>query len=151
MLQHMIQCAMLFYSHIPHLRMGIKNQFLQRSSSQYSNSLEVLLCLPIDLPDWFLHTHVDQLISVPVLEEETSGAVSSVDMDSTLIFIAQKNESTMVKCSLLQDRSSCIIRLTQLQLFANTCTDIMLMVSQPSETVFQIILHRNMKVMLRIL
>lgn len=47
-----------------------------------------------------MHMHYNQLISVQVLEDKNSGAVYSVDNDITFIFIAQKNESAMVKCKL---------------------------------------------------
>lgn len=70
-----------------------------------------------------------QLISICVPVEKNSGAVYSVDMDRTLIFIEEKDKSMMIKCKLHpgQKNKSLIILLTELQLSANTCTDRMLM------------------------
>lgn len=80
-----------------------------------------------------MHMHYNQLISVQVLEDKNSGAVYSVDNDITFIFIAQKNESAMVKCKLhprqkKSNKHSCIMIPTKL-LFSSICTGSMLMVS----------------------
>lgn len=54
-----------------------------------------------------------------------------MDMDRTLIFIEEKDESMMIKCKLHpgQKNKSLIILLTEPQRSANTCTDRMLMLS----------------------
>lgn len=55
-----------------------------------------LVRLPVDPDYWFyLSVCYNHLISVHVLEEENSSTVYSVDMDFT--FIAQKDESAIVK------------------------------------------------------
>lgn len=74
-----------------------------------------------------MNAHFDsqcsQLSSVSVLEEENSGEVYSVDVDISLIFIAQKDKNEIVKCKTHPDPA------TQLWLFASTCTDCIRMLS----------------------
>lgn len=58
----MFHCNLVYLSH---MGIGIENRFLQRTSSQYFNSFEILICLPVDPPYWYyLRFHYNHLISV---------------------------------------------------------------------------------------
>lgn len=71
---------------------NIKNQFStitrSRLMTQQSNSLKLLVCLPIT-PSYRFHLHLccNQVISFHVFEEDNNGTVCSVDMVCTGFYL----------------------------------------------------------------